>query len=91
MLPNDQIGLVETLLSRHRNLTVELSWIMLDGIVNDEGEVNPEWSALICNYPDQIVVGSATSSPPSRWRQSAGIVHHRRSLYIPTRPKAYLT
>lgn len=70
--PDDQIDLVETLLSRHRNLTVELSWIILDAIVDGGGDVNPDWRALICKFTDQFVVGSDSIADPDMITHRAG-------------------
>ena len=57
--PTGQVSMLTGLLARHRNLTVELSWVLLDHIVDDDG-VNPEWVRLVETYPDRFVVGSDT-------------------------------
>ncbi|MFJ6095769.1 amidohydrolase family protein [Williamsia muralis] len=63
--PDGQIELVESLLSRHHNLTVELSWILLDSVVHGDGGVHPDWRTLICKFADRIVVGSDSVADPN--------------------------
>lgn len=42
-----------------------LSWIVLDTVVPDSGDIPPEWQALICKFPDRIVVGSDSVADPA--------------------------
>lgn len=57
--PVDQVNLLRDLLPRHANLTVELSWVLLDHIVDASG-AHPDWVALVDAFPERFVVGSDT-------------------------------
>ncbi|MDI9938274.1 MULTISPECIES: amidohydrolase family protein [Rhodococcus] len=57
--PSGQLGLVRELLGRHPNLTVELSWVLLDRIV-DGSDVAADWVEVITRHRDRFVVGTDT-------------------------------
>ncbi|MET3961595.1 hypothetical protein ABIE44_001529 [Marmoricola sp. OAE513] len=57
--PEDHVALLADLLEAHRNLHVDLSWVMLDRIVDGgAGEADPAWVDLIEKFPDRFVLGS---------------------------------
>ena len=59
----EQIRVVDDLLSRHTELYVDLSWTVLDHIVDRDGPgaaVDSRWLELICRRADRFVVGSDT-------------------------------
>lgn len=55
--PADHVRLVGELLDDHDNLHVDLSWVLADDVVGDEGP-HPDWLALVVRRPDRFVVGS---------------------------------
>lgn len=85
--PAAQIGMLVELLHRHPNLTVELSWVLLDHIVDDSA-ANPDWVELGEAFPDQFIVGSDTIA---RGRRFAGahnqILTLGQALSTPTRER----
>ena len=62
--PHDQVGLVADLLSRYPRLVVDVSWVLLDQVVDGDGQVDPRWCELVVSRPDRFVLGSdAVASP----------------------------
>ncbi|MFE7421815.1 amidohydrolase family protein [Rhodococcus sp. NPDC057529] len=57
--PSGQLDLVRRMIERHRNLTVELSWVLLDRIADENG-ADEDWVRLVAREPDRFVVGSDT-------------------------------
>jgi hypothetical protein len=62
--PDDQLDLVEKLVGDNPNLTVELSWVLLDSIVPN-GTLRDDWRDLICRHPERFVLGSDTVADPA--------------------------
>jgi FAD/FMN-containing dehydrogenase len=55
----DLDGLVGTLLAEHDNLWIDLSWSVLEPyILDDDGQVDRDWRALILAHPDRFLIGS---------------------------------
>lgn len=51
--------LVGTLLAEHDNLWIDLSWSVLEPyLLDDDGEVDPDWRDLILAHPDRFLIGS---------------------------------
>jgi predicted TIM-barrel fold metal-dependent hydrolase len=50
---------IETLLARHDNLWIDLSWsVMEPHILDDEGQPRSAWLTLIRAHPDRFMIGS---------------------------------
>ena len=50
---------VTRLLARHPNLSIDLSWTVLeDYLLDAEGTPDPAWVALVSRYPDRFMIGS---------------------------------
>ncbi|BAH51461.1 hypothetical protein ROP_32140 [Rhodococcus opacus B4] len=57
VVPSGQLDLVRGMIERHRNLTVELSWVLLDRIA-DESSADKDWVRLVARQPERFVVGT---------------------------------
>ncbi|MDF3311991.1 amidohydrolase family protein [Rhodococcus sp. T2V] len=57
--PSGQLDLVRRMIERHRNMTVELSWVLLDRIADENG-ADEDWVRLVAREPDRFVVGTDT-------------------------------
>jgi len=63
--PHDQAAVVGTLLARHRRLHIDVSWSLVDRIVDAHGDgADPSWVALIDEFPDRFVLGSDSVAAP---------------------------
>ncbi len=52
------VPILEALLARYDNLYVDLSWSVKDHYVLDDGKADPDWVALIEQYPGRFTLGS---------------------------------
>lgn len=63
--PHDQAAVVGSLLARHRRLHIDVSWSLVDRIVDAHGDgADPNWVALIDEFPDRFVLGSDSVAAP---------------------------
>ncbi|MBN6038295.1 amidohydrolase family protein [Amycolatopsis sp. 195334CR] len=65
--PQDQGKVVADLLEQHPRLHVDLSWALLDHIL-DDGRLVPRWRELVVAHPDRFVCGSDIVGPHSDWK-----------------------
>lgn len=73
--PRGQSKVVADLLDAHRGLHIDLSWVLLDHLVDaDTGQVDPSWEETILRRPDRFVVGSDQVGDPADWPRLAGRV-----------------
>lgn len=54
----DLYELVATLVEKHDNLYIDLSWTVLDTYLLDDGAPDDDWVALMEQYPDRFMIGS---------------------------------
>ncbi len=48
------------MLKKYHNLWIDLSWVVFDEYVAPGGEPDPDWVALVEEYPDRFMLGSDT-------------------------------
>lgn len=63
--PHGQHQVVTDMLTEHPNLIVELSWVVLDHLVDPHAGVDPHWVSLIENHPERVVIGTDTVADPT--------------------------
>lgn len=51
-------SIVATLLAKHDNLYIDVSWTVLDTYLLDDGKPNEDWVTLVEQYPDRFMVGT---------------------------------
>jgi hypothetical protein len=73
MRPHDQLDLVTDVMDRHARLVLEVSWIVLDQVV-DGDRVDPRWVDVASTWPDRVVVGSDAVADPGTVSRRAGQV-----------------
>ncbi|RZQ64402.1 amidohydrolase family protein [Amycolatopsis suaedae] len=69
--PRQQDRVVADLLARHSGLHIDLSWVLVDLILDDAGRLDPAWDELVTRRPDRFVLGSDQVGDPGDWRRQA--------------------